>query len=233
MLIGEDFDKIEFTFLGLDLVEPNAMIGDGIVFILSLYLSFRVKKLDFKEPFYKYWHWFFLVFGVCFLFGGLGHMMYNYWSIKGKYIGWFSNIIAVFLAEQAMLSLHPNSKLRATFKTISQIKAIVVLVAMVVMFSSFDFSADEQKGLIIPAANSFVGLFSSIGILGYYYSNKLDSNFKYFVFSILVTIPSAFFQGLKINIHPWLDRNDVTHILLIATLLLYFTAVKRVKISFN
>jgi hypothetical protein len=178
MLIGKDFDKIEFTFLGLDLLEPNAMIGDGIIFILALYLSFQVKKQNIKAPFYKYWHWFFMVFGVSFLFGGLGHMMYNYWSIEGKYIGWFSNIIAVFLAEQAMLSLHPNLKLRAFFKKVSKMKAAVVLVSMIVLFSAFDFSAEEQKGLIIPAANSFVGLFSSIGILGYFYSKKLDPNFS-------------------------------------------------------
>ncbi len=49
MLIGEDFDKIEVTLLGLDLVEPNVMIGDGIVFILCFCFSFRVKKLDFND----------------------------------------------------------------------------------------------------------------------------------------------------------------------------------------
>ena len=30
MLIGKDFDKIEFSFFGLNLLEPNAFIGDSI-----------------------------------------------------------------------------------------------------------------------------------------------------------------------------------------------------------
>ena len=33
MLIGRDFDKIEFSSLGLDLLEPNAFIGDNIILL--------------------------------------------------------------------------------------------------------------------------------------------------------------------------------------------------------
>ena len=46
MLIGSDFDKIEFSFLGLDLLEPNAFIGDTLILITAITLGYKTKKIN-------------------------------------------------------------------------------------------------------------------------------------------------------------------------------------------
>ena len=53
MLIGRDFDKIEFSFLGLDLLEPNAFIGDTIILITAIIIAFKIKKFNHQNAFLK------------------------------------------------------------------------------------------------------------------------------------------------------------------------------------
>lgn len=225
MLIGQDFDKIKLDIFGLHLLEPNAFIGDVIILLIALILAYKTKKLDNTAVFFKYWKWFFIVIGVGFFLGGLGHLFYNYSGIPGKTPSWYCGIIACFLVEFALLSIFPNQKLKTILIKISFVKMITVLIIETIIFFTVDLSIDQSKGLIVPTINSIIGLGLTMGFLGYYYQKKINYSFKYLWLSTLVLIPSAVFQGMKINIHPWLDRNDVSHILLIFGLLLYYKSI--------
>ena len=109
MLIGKDFDKIEFSFLGLELLEPNAFIGDVIILITALFLASKLRKFDLSNPFFKNWTYFFLFFGFGMFLGGVGHLMFNYFGFYGKYIPWLMGIWAVYFIEKAMISLLNNN----------------------------------------------------------------------------------------------------------------------------
>ena len=70
MLIGEDFDKIKFEFLGFDFLEPNALYGDTIVSILAIYAAVWCSRY-FKQTnlvFFKHWKHFFYVFTYQYFF---------------------------------------------------------------------------------------------------------------------------------------------------------------------
>lgn len=229
MIIGQDFEKMRFSAFGLDLLEPNAIIGDLLIFFLSLFFAFKVYPLISTKKFFKYWFYFFIVFGFGFLLGGLGHLFFNYWGIPGKYAGWYFSVFSVFFAEQAMLDAWQNLKLKTLFQKISVVKLFIVLIAMFLFYNFSNFEADEQRGLLIPAANSFVGLFSTVGFLSWQFQTKVHDSFKFFWVGVLITIPSGVFQMFKINIHPWLDRNDVAHILLIISIFFYFRAIRQIK----
>ena len=69
MLIGQDFEKIEFDFLGYNFLEPNALYGDTIVAILAVYCAVICSRY-YKQTqliFFKHWKHFFYVFGIGFL----------------------------------------------------------------------------------------------------------------------------------------------------------------------
>ena len=110
MLIGQDFEKIEFPLFGYEFLEPNAMYSDLLITLFALYFAYHTSRY-FKQTqldFFKYWKYFFLVFGIGFFFGGLGHFCYNYWGIPGKIPGWYiSGITSPMLIEFAMASLLP------------------------------------------------------------------------------------------------------------------------------
>ena len=169
MLIGADYEKVPFEVFGLDLVEPNAIIGDSILFITAIVLAFKVRKIDFKDPFFRNWHFFFIAFGFSFLFGGIGHTFYNYFEVPGKYPGWYLGIVASYFIEQAMISLLPVPGRRPFFKIISLIKLVLALTGATIVFAFVVLTEDPSIGLRIPSLNTTIGIVFSMGILGYRY----------------------------------------------------------------
>ena len=226
MLIGKDFEKIEFDFFGLHLLEPNAFIGDTIILIIGLLLAFRISKMETKTLFFKYWKWFYILFGMGFFLGGIGHTFYNYLGLAGKYPSWYSGIISTLFVEQAMISLLDNEKLKKIAIRTSYIKAFLAAIIASVVFVLVELEDDVSKGLIVPTLNSVIGLGLSLGYLGYQFSKKIHISFKWLWISAIIIIPSAIIQAMKINIAPWMDRNDLSHILLIAGMFGYFKTIK-------
>jgi hypothetical protein len=106
MRIGEDYPKIEWEVFGFELLEPNAFIGDTIIAAVAIGLYFKTRSLNriHTTSFNYLWMWFFLVFGIGFFVGGVGHLMYNYFGIFGKYGAWFIGIFSSLLLELAMVS---------------------------------------------------------------------------------------------------------------------------------
>jgi len=227
MLIGEEFDKIEFQFFGLDLLEPNAFAGDLIIFIVSFYFAYKLKSF-FQTPFIKNWYRFFILFGLGFLFGGFGHFFYNYWGTPGKYVGWFSGFIYVFFIEQAMLPFIKNKKQRGTLILISKIKMVLAFIAEIFVVSTVDLEVNYTPAMKVPLLNSSVGLIFSLAILGYFFMKRISPGFKYFIFSVLIMLPSLLFQVLNINIAPWFDKNDAGHLFVVVGVFFYYFGVKRV-----
>ncbi len=227
MLIGADYDKIEFQLLGLELLEPTAFVGDMIMAFFGFLFAYKVSKLG-QTVFIKNWKIFFFLFGLLFLFGGFGHLMYNYWAIPGKYAGWFLGIVIVFYVEAAMLSFIKSDKLRNALLIACKIKLLLALIGEVLIISLIDLSVDFSVAMQIPTVNSTFGLTSALVILSYYYSRILTPVFKFFILSGLVMLPAVFFRAMKINPAPWFDKNDVSHLVLFFGLILYYTGVKRV-----
>lgn len=226
MLIGQDFEKIKFNLFGLDLVEPNALMGDTIILLVALFLAYKTHKLAKNRPFFIYWKWFYIIFGLGFFAGGLGHAIFNYWGVPGKYASWLIGIVAVVFIELAMISVYPNESKRKLLKNIAYIKLILALIVELIALGTLDLSVDPSKGLIVPTISSVIGLGLVLGGLSVYYQRAIDSSFRYLWWSTLVLIPNTAIQGMKINIHPWFDRNDFSHVLLITGCFLYMLTIR-------
>lgn len=225
MQIGADFPKIEFELLGFELLEPNTFIGDTVLFVFSMYAAYQVFRLQKEHLFHRSWFLFFVVFGIGFFVGGFGHLFYNYWGIPGKIPSWVLGVIAVFLIERAMISLIDHNSLKKTLSLISKVKLILALAGVLLVLCFVDLSVDYSKGMIVPTINSTIGLFGALGILAFVLSKRI-SGMTPFIVSVIVLIPAAVIQAMKINIHPWFDKNDLSHFLLLIALFLYLKGVK-------
>lgn len=228
MLIGQDFEKIEFPLFGYDFLEPNAMYGDAIITIFALFFAYYSSRYyrETKLVFFKYWKYFFLVFGIGFFFGGLGHFCYNYWGIPGKVPAWYiSGITSPMLIEFAMASLLPKQRFER-LKRFFLIKTAFFWVLQALLIAFIDLEKEPGLGLIGPTLAMVTALPSSLGVLGYRFSKSITPDFKYAWWSLIVFSPSLIFQVMKINIHPWFDRNDASHLLMVANITLYFMTVR-------
>ncbi len=226
-MIGADFEKIHFVLFGLDLVEPMAFITDTILGVLSVALGLSLSKIKIDLPFRTYWIWFFIVFGIGAFLGGLGHTFFLYWGVPGKFPSWIAGPLSIYLLEQGMIAVHPNNKKLTLFKLLSFCKVVLVYIAFGLVF----YLAPEDKKSTLPflpiAINTIVGVVITAGFLGNYYSKKITIEFKYFVFGVLVLLPTAFIFLLKINLHQWFDKNDLSHILMMVGICYFYVGVKR------
>ena len=225
MRIGTDFEKIDFTLFGLDLLEPNSLIGNSILFLFGIGLALKVHRLNQSEPFFKYWMLFFINFGFSFGLGGLGHVFFNYWGITGKYAGWCFSIVSIYFMERAMLSLY-ESRMQSFFILLTKLKLFLFLALEILVFSFLDLETNPQIGLAIPSIGTAIGFTFCLGYLARVFTKKISPSFNYFFLSIFILIPGAVVQSLKIGIVPWFDRNDISHLLLLFTIIVHWMGVK-------
>lgn len=226
MLIGEDFEKIQFDLFGLNLMDPNAFIGDTLIFIVALILARKVKNFGIDTPFFKNWYWFFIVFGAGFFVGGLGHLFYGYLELAGKYPALYLGIISVVFIERAMISLLSKESIRKLLNRLIFIKLFVALIAATLVFIYADLSKDPTRALRVTSINAAVGSVYALVYLGLKFAKSITPSFHYMWGAVVALLPTAIFQSNKISFHQWFDRNDVSHLFLIASVVIYYYGVR-------
>ena len=225
MLIGTDFDKIEFQLFGLDLLEPNGFIGNLLITIFAFWYAWKIRQFVTNHSFYKNWILFYIIFGVTFFSGSFGHLFYNYMGISGKYLSWYLGIIAPYFVERAIIEIHPNVAKRRTLLKLPLIKLILFVILETVIILHYGKDLTSEKGVLISSLSSVIGLGLCLGVFSPFYQKKIDQGFKYFWMSTFIQIAAGIIQIIKLNIHPWFDRNDFSHILIVISLVLYFKAI--------
>ena len=225
-MIGADFEKIEFVLFGLKLLEPMAFVTDTILAIVSIYFAYKVGTFNSNHPFYTYWRWFYIIFGLGAFAGGLGHLMLNYWGVAGKFPSWICGPISVYCLEQGMISIFPDERKYALFKLLSTLKFIIVFAIFIVICATQPIADRLDLPFLPIAINTIFGVTITAGALGLYYSKVLSPRFKYFYLGVLVMLPSAFIFLLKINLHQWFDKNDLSHMLMIAGIIYFYLGLK-------
>jgi len=224
-MIGVDYPKIEFQLFGLELLEPMALITDSVLGFLSLFFAFKLTKINSKLPFYIYWKWFFIIFGIGMIFGGIGHTFYNQLGMKGKVLAWVFGPIGIFLSEKAMIATHWNNKTKTILNKLIVVEMIITYVAFVILLLTADKSKISTLPFLPIALNTIIGFIGVVGMLSFKYTEKLSVKFKYFWLGILIMLPTALIFLMKINLHQWFDKNDFSHILFIIGITYFFLGV--------
>lgn len=226
MLIGEDYPKIEFVIGNLRLLEPNGTITDVLMAALSFYLAFSIRKLKTQDTFSTFWVGFFILHGAGAFFGALGHALFLYWGLLGKIPTWFVSVISIYCIEKAFIYQLKNNRLKGVLDKIAIIKIFLVYgsIAAICMFS--DVGLKPERPFLPVAINTIIGVIFSAGFLAHKFS-KEDKHFRYFYWGVLTILPSAFFFLLKINPIQWFDKNDVSHLLMCAGIILFYIGIKK------
>lgn len=227
-MILSDFQKVEFTLFGWHLVEPMALITNLILTLLSIYFAWNIRKMSAHHPFYHYWMWFFLVFGASTFCGAFGHLFYKYWGVQGKIPSWTSGIIAVYCLEQAMIALSLHEKQHRILKLVSFWKLVAVTSLLLLILSLGSVEYQSKIGFLPVAINTIVGISATAGILGHRYLNTNDTGqVNYFSVGVWTLLPSAFVFLLKINIHPWFDKNDLSHLFIAVGMTFFYLGCRQ------
>lgn len=209
---------------GLCLQEPMALITNWLIAITS-FILYRLIKSP-QNEYQRHWKFFYLIFGISTFFGGLGHVLFNYFDVYGKFPCWFFGTIAAYHAGCAMINVSILSP-----KLIKKLKHILIIKAVVFGLIAFVF----QSFLFIMVDATITYLFFCLGFGAYYWRKGIQS-FKYTVFAVLILFPSIFIFALKINPHLWFNKDDLSHVLMVTTIIFFYFSIANSsngKISLN
>ena len=177
--------------------------------------------------FYDNWKKFYFYFGLATLFSAFGHLFYNYFHFYGKIPGWILIPFSIYWIERAMLSAHPNEKVKKKAELLFLMKLMAVYLTCFVVYLLINPLENPQLLFLPIAINTIVGLVSAVGIYSYKFSKEISSGFKTILLGIVVIFPSAFIFIFKINLHPWFSKNDFSHLLMIFGIVIFFVGVKK------
>jgi hypothetical protein len=209
-----EFDILPFELFGLHLQEPMALVTNWCMCIFAFYAYKNIPAES--GDFLKYWRFFFGFMTIGTFFGGLGHLFYQYTGIYGKMPCWIFGTIAGLAASLGMFSLIKNTKWRNLLIRIAILESFTMLVAAMV-FKSFIFIAVDAV---------FTYLFAC-GFVGYFLFKKSVPGAMNIVVGVMVLFPSVFLFVFKINFHKFLNRDDLSHLLMLGCIILFFLGTKK------
>lgn len=203
---------IYFDFLGLHLQEPMAIVWNGLTAIVSCIFYFKSKS---KTETINYFPDFFLWMTVATTLGLFGHLFFGYFGFFGKFPSWLFIIITAYYFSLAIIKI--NQLNTEKWKPILKIKGGILL-SLSYLFSTFNFVA-------IDSIIAYI-------ILGSYFGIRLNRNIQnsnLLVGTILI-FPTLFIFGLKIQISPYFNKDDFSHLfILISLFFYYFCTTKKVN----
>ncbi len=208
-------DKIQFELLGLHLQEPMALI---LNWIIAGFCIFAFNKLGkFRNEANFYWRLFYLTFGFSTFFGGLGHLFFNYWGFFGKYPSWIFGCLANGFAAMGMFHFKGISTPKSYAFALIWIKSLALCAASIL----------TQK-FIFTAVDAIITYISYTGVYAYILKKRHpEAQFlKKLIIGVCILTPSAFIFILKINVHQWLNKDDLSHILMLVTIYYFYLGIK-------
>lgn len=210
-----DFEIIHFRMFGLDLREPMALITNWMISAFCFFAYFRLWTRDEEEV--TWWRRFFLILGISTFLGGLGHLFYEYFDKPGKFPNWITGIWAGYFAGNAMLVRLRRERARKALQIVLVIKAAVFLVLALI-----------NRNFIFIAVDAIVTYLFFCGIIGLILYLRGFSEMRFMVLGVLVCLPSAFIFLLKVNPHKWLNKDDLSHLLMLGCTICFYLGAKRI-----
>ena len=200
-------EKINFDLFGFELLEPMAFITNSLVTLVCLFGTIQSKRLNLTV-----WRFFFTTFAIASFSGALSHVFWNYWGFNGKIIPWLFGVISSGLLVEAMIK-----QFHFKVKTVQILRASIFLKGIGILFFAFSY-----WNFLFVAIDTIFSLFIACGIgtllLYFHYQRK---ELYFMLVGFLVMLPSAAIFLLKLDLHLWLNREDLSHLFIAAGLFFF------------
>jgi hypothetical protein len=206
-------DPIQFDWFGLHLQEPMAVVTNGMIALFCFFAFFRLRHWDNEANYW--WRLFYLTFGFSTFFGAFGHAFFQYWGMYGKFPCWTLGCLANVFAARGMLAFAPYVFPRKEAILVIWLKSAVLL-AVAIITQKFLFVAIDA----ILTYIAYTGVFAQLLV------KKGAREMKFMVIGVLVLLPSAFIFLLKLNPHRWLNKDDLSHLLMLGCIYCFYRGMQ-------
>jgi hypothetical protein len=212
----QPFEIIHFSIGGLKLQEPGALITNWLISIFCIVVFFKTNWSDSYSS--KSFKNFYLLLGISTFFGGLGHLFYQYFGIYGKFPCWITGIIAGLFIGEGVLFYWKEKQLYQFWRYFLFIKAFLLL-----------FLSIGTGKFIFVAVDAVLTYVLYTGFLSWKLWKTEKKEMRYFVYGMGVLFPSIFIFLLNFNIHRNFNRDDFSHLLMLACVVLFYLGIRKIN----
>lgn len=190
-----------------------AIVTNGMIALFCFYAFFQLRGWNDSANYY--WKRFFLFFGVSTFLGMFGHGFFHYFGIYGKTPSWMFGSISNILAGLGMFHFENYSK-----KNDVGIKIVVVksLILFLLAFFTLKF--------VFVAIDAIITYVVYTGLYAQKIVKRGAEELKWMTFGVLLMVPAAFVFLFKINIHLWLNKDDLSHLLILTGIIFFYSTLQ-------
>ncbi len=195
-------EKIKFEFLGLTLMEPNMLITNWVISVVSFYCVYRLHKYRQFLLVDDNYQLYFALNAISAFLGGLAHLFLVYGGTFFQAIAWVFTIASSYYLEKISLA-YVTEKYRRTLQMLIRVKLFMLIITMLIVKSFYIIIIDKGLGMLL-----LVGTIHTI-----HFARTKNKGSLLILVAILLFACSAVFPALKISVHPaWFNYNDISHI---------------------
>ncbi|MBI1837745.1 MAG: hypothetical protein HYR91_10830 [Flavobacteriia bacterium] len=136
--------------------------------------------------------------------------------VRNCFPNWFMAIIAGYFAGKAIIYHAKSSDLQQKHEKFLIVKGVVLLLAALISLQFTFIAVDAILTYVIYC-----------GFIANNYVQKGINELKYMVYGVLVCIPSIFIFFFKVNPHRWLNKDDLSHLLMLACIFFFYLGAKK------
>mgnify|MGYP006928713518 CR=1 FL=1 len=209
-------EKLPFMMGGLCLQEPMALITNWIIASVAFVLYYKLRPLS--GDFVKNWRFFLISIGLSTFFGGLGHIFFQYTGFYGKIPSWVLGNLAAFFAGKAMISTFLLKQSTNSFLLRLLYFKFLFFTFLALYYESFTF-------VLIDTVITYLLFCLGYGL--YYWRRKGYASFKHMIIGVIILISSAFIFVFELNLSLWLNKDDLSHLIIATTIIFFYISIKR------
>ena len=180
----------------------------------SLFAYLKLKNTAIHDL--VYWKKFFFWFAISTFFGGIGHLFFNYFDILGKFPNWITGVLSGYFAGKAIIVNLKNNALEKKCELFLIIKGAILLLASIATLN-----------FVFVAVDAIITYVIFCGFMANSLYKKGIVELKYMTYGVLVCLPSIFIFFFKINPHRWLNKDDLSHLLMLACIIFFYIGAKK------
>jgi hypothetical protein len=204
----------EVSFGDFLVLEPVTAVTDWMITFACFYFALKITRNKKTTPFFL----FFILQGLSTLFGGIAHGFLYEFGLPMHQVAWIFAGLAVLALQWSLNSKMPTVSSRISLNSIALLQ-----------FSVFAVFALQPTATFLPVAiNSAVGLVLMVLPVALFLKVRLHYQWTvYFFRGIGILALTGLINAIGFHPFKWFNGNDLAHIIIIASMYLFYQGVNK------
>lgn len=202
------FVQPSIEVLSVRIDEPITTVTDLIMAAICFYAYYRIRQQESSGRIKGYFKYYFLTLGIATLAGGLlGHAFLYSLSPSWKLVSWVFTLMSVAILSHGLIELSKPLLKPAFSRMVTRVNILILSLALLYTLYTLAFSAVKYYTIF--------GMLMVVGSLSYviHQKTKIRGVVKLMI-GVGVGVLSALIFSFEWGLGPWLNHNDISHLIL-------------------